>query len=44
MESLYNELTSLLQQWGVQTGCMGTLARGIIIVGILMIDCLVDLF
>lgn len=44
MESLYNELTSLLQQWGVQTGSMGTLARGIMIVGILLIAWLVDFF
>jgi len=44
MESIYNELTSLLQQWGVQTGSMGTVVRGVMIAGILLIAWLVDFF
>ena len=44
MESIYNELTSLLQQWGVQTGNMGTVVRGVMIAGILLIAWLVDFF
>lgn len=44
MESLYNELTSLLQQWGVQTASMGVVARGVMVLGILLIAWLVDLF